>query len=201
VFLLPPPYPRPSLLGSFCVFTWCFFFHHPLFCDAGLRIGFVTGPSKVLDRLDLHSQSSCLHPSGVSQALVLALFQHWRVGSDGAGAVGRGSLGRLEEHVQSVTEFYAGKSREFSEAAEVVGLTELVEWTPPSAGMFAWMRCRGVDDTHELIEEHALKAGVLLVPGSVFFPGGPTTPFVRAAFSLASKEDLQEALHRFAKLL
>ena len=44
---------------------------------AGLRIGFVTGPPGLVSRINLNAQSTCLHTSGLSQAMVLAFFQHY----------------------------------------------------------------------------------------------------------------------------
>lgn len=35
--------------------------------SAGLRLGFVTGPLKVLEKMVLHIESSSIHPSNVSQ--------------------------------------------------------------------------------------------------------------------------------------
>ena len=48
---------------------------------AGLRIGFVTGPPGLVSRINLNAQSTCLHTSGLSQAMVLAFFQHYVRGS------------------------------------------------------------------------------------------------------------------------
>ena len=45
--------------------------------SSGIRIGFVTGPAELVNRINLHSQCSTLHVSGVSQLLTLALFKQW----------------------------------------------------------------------------------------------------------------------------
>ncbi|CEO95420.1 hypothetical protein PBRA_004146, partial [Plasmodiophora brassicae] len=45
--------------------------------SSGLRVGFATGPSPLIERMNLHTQASNLHTSGLSQALVAALFDHW----------------------------------------------------------------------------------------------------------------------------
>lgn len=39
------------------------------------------------------------------------------------------------------------------------------------------------------------------MPGVAFTPNGEDSPFVRASFSTASPEDMDEALGRFAALL
>jgi len=71
----------------------------------------------------------------------------------------------------------------------------------PSSGMFVWLRLHGVYDSHALIAEHAVAAKVLFVPGSSFMPCGSASPYVRAAFSIASPEEIDEALLRLATLL
>jgi DNA-binding transcriptional MocR family regulator len=45
--------------------------------SSGIRVGFVTGPPDFINRLNLHSQSTNMHVSGLSQAMVLALLRHW----------------------------------------------------------------------------------------------------------------------------
>jgi kynurenine/2-aminoadipate aminotransferase len=37
--------------------------------------GFVSGPTQLIERLDLHAQSSNLHTSGISQMIVLKLLE------------------------------------------------------------------------------------------------------------------------------
>jgi len=44
---------------------------------AGIRVGWCTGPKPLIERLELHTQSTLLHPSGISQGVVKALFDEW----------------------------------------------------------------------------------------------------------------------------
>jgi DNA-binding transcriptional MocR family regulator len=45
--------------------------------SSGIRVGFASGPPELINRLNLHSQSTNMHVSGVSQAVVLGLLRHW----------------------------------------------------------------------------------------------------------------------------
>jgi kynurenine/2-aminoadipate aminotransferase len=56
--------------------------------SSGLRVGFVTGPSELLNRLNLHTQASNLHPSGLSQAVVVKV-RHLFLARNCARVVGR----------------------------------------------------------------------------------------------------------------
>lgn len=83
-------------------------------------------------------------------------------------------------------------------------LSGLATWSVPSHGMFLWLDLApsGVTDTQELIQGRAVDARVLLVPGAAFAcdPSAPSTK-VRAAYSLASAEDIDEGLRRLSALL
>jgi tryptophan aminotransferase len=102
-------------------------------------------------------------------------------------------------------------------------LTGLVEWLVPEAGMFIWCvvppragsraHCAGrfkillpADNPHALdsetlIRQEAYSRGVLALPGTVFIPNNPKTPYVRAAFSLLQDHEVDEALRRLAETI
>jgi len=164
--------------------------------SSGLRVGTVSGPPALVQQLSLDSQASCLHPSGLSQAAVLALFQQW-----GVGASKSEPLGELAGHVDKVTAFYAAQCDAFMSAAEQSGLADVADFARPSAGMFVWMKCKGVDDTAHLIEEKAAAKKFLMVPGSSFYLNGRPSPFVRASFSTASPDQMLFALNGLVSLL
>jgi kynurenine/2-aminoadipate aminotransferase len=67
--------------------------------------------------------------------------------------------------------------------------------------MFAWLKLHGVEDSEKLIMERALEEKVLMVPGASFMPNLEASPYVRAAFSTATPEEIDTALSRLAKLL
>eukprot|EP00729_Bicosta_minor_P000409 gene409-15879_t len=156
--------------------------------SSGIRMGCVTGPQALVQQLSLHAQAVNLHPSGLSQAVLLKLMQHW--GTDG-----------FEAHVKSVCAFYQAQRDAFLASADK-HLTGLAEWTRPEAGMFSWIELFGVDDSFALISEKAIEEKVLLVPGSVFLSDPDAkSGHVRAAYSTASPEEMDEALARLARLL
>ena len=164
--------------------------------SSGLRVGTVSGPPALVQQLSLDSQASCLHPSGVSQAAVLALFKHW-----GVGQCQDAPLGQMQGHVEKVTSFYSAQCDAFMKAAEESCLAEVADFSRPSAGMFVWMKCKGVHDTTKLIEEEAAAKKFLMVPGSSFYLDGRPSSFVRASFSTASAEQMRFALEGLVSLL
>lgn len=74
-------------------------------------------------------------------------------------------------------------------------------WFAPTAGMFVWFRVLGVDDTSDMIRTKAVEKKVLLVPGDSFSPDGGKSAYVRAAFSTATEDDMDQAVQRFAQLI
>jgi kynurenine/2-aminoadipate aminotransferase len=187
--------------------------------SAGLRVGVLTGPPPLVDRINLHNQASIMHPSGLSQLAVLLLLRHWRVGESGSGGGGGGGAvhgpptprstgsAAFEGHLARIRAFYSSQCDALLSAAD----THLVDaagaptatYTRPSAGMFLWLRLlAGVRDSGALITKEAVAAKVLMVPGAAFYAAGaPPTPFVRAAFSTASHEEMDAAMQRLGRLL
>jgi kynurenine/2-aminoadipate aminotransferase len=155
--------------------------------SSGFRIGWATGPAFLIERLQLHQQASTLHVSGLSQQVLLKLLKKW--GDDG-----------LQHHIRTVQEGYRKRRDDFLELADK-HLRGLAEWHAPSAGMFVWFKVNGIRSTEQLIKERAVKQKVLLVPGVAFTPNEEPSPYVRASFSTASKDEMDEALKRFAELL
>ena len=58
----------------------------------------------------------------------------------------------------------------------------------------------GLRDSGKLMER-CREAKVLFVPGVAFSPSGEEIPWVRACYSLASPQDMDTALQRFAHLI
>ncbi|XP_004696179.1 kynurenine/alpha-aminoadipate aminotransferase, mitochondrial [Echinops telfairi] len=156
--------------------------------SSGLRIGFITGPKPLIERIVLHTQVSGLHPNTFTQLLVSQLLHQW------------GQEGFLD-HVQRVIQFYRSQ-RDTMVAAANKWLSDLAEWHVPAGGMFLWIKVKGISDTKQLIEEKAMKNQVLVVPGYAFFIDClAPRPFFRASFSIASAEQMDIAFQRLAQLI
>uniref|UniRef100_G3TWV5 Kynurenine/alpha-aminoadipate aminotransferase, mitochondrial n=1 Tax=Loxodonta africana TaxID=9785 RepID=G3TWV5_LOXAF len=151
--------------------------------SSGLRIGFLTGPKPLIERVILHTQVSTLHPSTFTQILVSQLLHQW------------GEEGFLA-HIDRVIDFYR-KQRDVLLAAADKWLSDLAEWHVPAGGMFLWIKIKGISDTKQLIEEKAIKNQVLMVPGCAFFIDcSAPCPYFRASFSLASPEQMDVVIEK-----
>lgn len=163
--------------------------------SAGIRVGFATGPAPLIERIELHTQAANLHTSGLSQAWVAALFDNWASMNDGNAHAG------FICHVNAVSDFYRER-RDAFEASAKRHLNGLATWEKTQGGMFAWLKLEGVIDTWPLIKDKAVDKKVLFVPGQSFtIPTTAPSQYVRAAFSTATHEEIDEALRRLAELV
>ncbi|KZT53519.1 PLP-dependent transferase [Calocera cornea HHB12733] len=160
--------------------------------SSGLRIAWASGPTILLDAFDLHTSTANLQPSSTTQAITYAYLKY--IGLDG-----------FIKHTDFVSAFYGAKAAVFERAMQK-HLAGLATWAYPNAGMFFWFKLllppapgAPEGDSNVLIAEKAFKNGVLALPGTAFFPKAQPTPYVRAAFSLLTEEEADEALRRLAE--
>ncbi|KAG8504614.1 Kynurenine/alpha-aminoadipate aminotransferase, mitochondrial [Galemys pyrenaicus] len=93
-------------------------------------------------------------------------------------------------HVQRVIDFYSAQKDALLAAADK-WLSGLAEWHVPTAGMFLWVKIKGISDTKQLIEEKAIKREILMVPGNCFYiDSSAPSPYFRASFSFATPEQM-----------
>lgn len=156
--------------------------------SSGLRVGFMTGPKSLIERIVLHTQVSTIHACTLSQLMVSQLLYQW------------GEEGFLA-HVDRTIDFYKTQ-RDLILAAADKWLSGLAEWHVPKAGMFLWIKIKGISDTKELIDKKAVEKQVLFVAGSGFYiDSSAPTSFMRASFSLVTAEQMDMAFQRLAELI
>jgi len=156
--------------------------------SAGMRIGFVTAPTMLLQKIVFHQQVTSMHASTISQMIALKLLEKW-------------NLSGFQEHIDQVRQFYE-KQKTMMVQAIKLHLKDMVKFNEPDCGMFIWMEVIGIKDTRKLIFEKAVREEVLLLPGSPFFYDlSKPCSFVRVSYSLASPEQTSEGMIRFGKLL
>ncbi|XP_070232141.1 kynurenine/alpha-aminoadipate aminotransferase, mitochondrial isoform X3 [Bos mutus] len=104
-------------------------------------------------------------------------------------------------HVDRVIDFYR-KQRDALMAAADKWLNGLAEWHVPTAGMFLWVKIKGIHDVRKLIEEKAFKKEIFMLPGCGFYTDSSAPcPYFRASFSSASPEQMDLAFQRLAQLI
>ncbi|CAF3450436.1 unnamed protein product [Rotaria socialis] len=156
--------------------------------SAGMRLGFVTAPVPLWQKLVYHQQVTSMHASSLSQMVALKLFEKW-------------NLSGFDEHTQRIAKFYENQKTLMVDAISK-HLKDMVTFNEPTAGMFIWIKILGIQDTRKLIYEKALAKEVLLLPGSAFFVDqSKSYPFVRVSYSLCTPEQMETGMTRFGKVL
>ncbi|KAL2803100.1 pyridoxal phosphate-dependent transferase [Aspergillus granulosus] len=155
----------------------------------GMRLGILTAPAAVVDKVTRITENINLQPSSTTQLIALSLLRHW------------GHAGFLT-HCAEAAEVYRRRRNLFIAAAER-HLQGRATWVVPMAGMFIWLELQlpPGEDTFELLKKQVTKNGVLAIPGGAFMPGGENTSYIRVSFSLVSERDMDEACRRIAGLV
>ncbi|XP_033738689.1 kynurenine/alpha-aminoadipate aminotransferase, mitochondrial-like [Pecten maximus] len=153
----------------------------------GARLGLLTGPQPMIQKIVKIIMCSSIHVSGISQMFVLSLLKKW--GHDEF-------LARAKE----TSNLYLKRSQLCVKYLKK-HLTGLAEWTRPTGGMFIWIKIPAVTNTNELILRTYLK-DALFVAGSAFLnDSSAPSQYIRASFSLATSEQMDQALSALAESL
>jgi len=156
--------------------------------SSGIRLGFVTGPKPLIERIVLHMQVSVLHASSLSQVITSQLLDQW--GHQG-----------FFSHIEKVEEFYRLRRDKMLRAADS-HLAGLCEYSVPLGGMFLWMKVPGLSSTWDMIMERGLQNNIMLMPGKAFQPNvEQPCQYLRAAFSIAAEDKFDPAMERLANLI
>lgn len=149
----------------------------------GIRIGWVTAPGRVIDRLIMAKQAADLHTSTFVQMVANDICQR----------------GILKRHVQIIRKVYRERRDVMLEAMQEY-FPEGVTWTRPQGGMFLWVRLPEKVDATQLLRA-ALEEKVAFVPGAAFFPNGGGHNTMRLNFSNASPEMIREGIRRLGRAI
>ncbi|CAO3628415.1 unnamed protein product [Cunninghamella blakesleeana] len=155
--------------------------------SSGLRLGWISGPKVLIERINMHTMTTNLQPSGIPQLMAYSLLNNW--GYEG-----------FFQHIRQVADFYKEK-RDLFIASLNQYMKGRAEWVTPSAGMFVWLKLKNISNSYDLIMKKALKKKVVAIPGNAFMPMSEDSPYVRVSFSNVSKDDMDEALRRLAQVL
>jgi 2-aminoadipate transaminase len=148
----------------------------------GLRVGYAVLPAQLVGPVEAVAVAAYITPVLLGQATV------WEV-------IRRGAFFPNVERVQGLL----GARRDAMLAALERELPERADWSRPEGGYFVWAEL-GVD-TRELLTR-AADAGVAIVKGSDFFPGGRGgETSARLAYSYVSPEEIGEGVAKLAALL
>lgn len=149
----------------------------------GLRLGWVTAPTPILDRYSMAKQAADLCSSAFAQHLLDRYFT--------ANAWTRNVAALIEVYRERRDVLLASLEEFFPDEAT---------WTRPQGGFFVWATLPEWLDTQEMLAR-AIEAKVAYIPGSGFYPDGSGKNHMRLNFSFPTPELIQEGVKRLAKVI
>ncbi|KAK7604792.1 hypothetical protein V9T40_005978 [Parthenolecanium corni] len=153
----------------------------------GLRLGFVTGPKEVLEKMICHLQSSSIHPSGLSQVIIHELMKQWQHNG-------------FMQHVKEVKMFYQ-RNRDIMLQAIDTHLKGLVDYIVPSAGFFLWLRLKFIRDSKIFVQK-CLENLILVTSGDAFYEqDDKMTSSIRLSFSAIDEDQIDHVISTLATLI
>ncbi|KAL7620318.1 hypothetical protein AAE478_009312 [Parahypoxylon ruwenzoriense] len=175
----------------------------------GLRCGWMTGSSQVIQKFIAQSEVSTFAPSGPSQIMLYKLL-------DGCW----GHQGFID-WLRNLSSQYRRRRDILDEACNRHLPSGICHWTIPVVGMFLWIRLdltrhpslqrnksqqeawQSRLDTEDRIYAEAKANGVLVSKGSWFVTGNeqPLDVCFRLTFAAAARNDIDRAVERFATAL
>ncbi|KAK9368395.1 pyridoxal phosphate-dependent transferase [Lipomyces kononenkoae] len=187
----------------------------------GTRLGWIVAQEPFIERLTRQNEVSIQTPAGFSQAIVYSLLSKWGHNGylDWLIEMRKEYTHRRNVCLDALDKFFVQPS-----AHAPTGLTSVVQWKEPSAGMFFWLKLDV--RKHPLYGEltplqienriyHAgIDHGILFIPGSWFRAdqdpvdetvkptnGEEVSVFFRGTFATVPQDKLIEGIRLFAEVI
>jgi len=158
------------------------------FLAPGFRLGWMTAPKPIIDKMAIMAEVLTWSLSGFTQQAFIRCQQ--QLGRDG-----------LHLHVQRMQWAYRQR-RDWLMKAFEQHLSGLASWNVPHEGMFLWLEVLSVENAGQLAEP-LIDEGIALVPGAAFLAkpySRPCSKF-RVSFTQVTEESAMEAAKRLAAAL
>jgi GntR family transcriptional regulator/MocR family aminotransferase len=147
----------------------------------GLRVGFLAASGPVLDRLAARKRSIDLTTSSLMQRALEAYI----------------TVGRYQAHLRKAARVYRRRRDAMVEALQR-HMPEGTEFSAPQGGLFIWVHLpEGLSSTQ--LHSFAAREGVTFTPGSFFYPGERSQPYMRLNFAAHPPETIEEGVRRLGR--
>lgn len=144
----------------------------------GLRVGWVTAPERVINKLSLFKQLTDLHVNTLSQHMVCEFLRQ----------------GYYEKHIKKIRKEY--KLKRDLMIKELNNNFEKIQFYKPQGGFYLW--CKFLDNINlNLLLKSAIKNGVNYTPGNFFYSKGEgKSNFIRLNFTYPQNEEITLGIKR-----
>ncbi len=149
----------------------------------GLRIGWIAGPSDMMQQLALIKQASDLQTSTLNQLVLSKYFEDHTLADQVARCVPF-YRERRDAMLKALREHFPAEAR----------------WSVPAAGFSFWIELPEGINTEPLLTQAVVK-GVAFEPGRPFFPLLPRENFLRLSFSNQTPQKIKEGIARLGEVV
>ncbi|HNV43234.1 MAG TPA: PLP-dependent aminotransferase family protein [Exilispira sp.] len=155
-----------------------------IYCP-GLRLGWVIGHPKIIDKLVVIKQAVDLCTAPFNQIITAEYMER----------------GFLDSRIEKNKQLYSKRKNIMLDAFEkYFPKGKGIKWTKPEGGLFLWVTLPEKINTEDLFFE-AIKNNVAYVIGSAFYGDQPKFNSFRMNFSYPNEEDIIEGVKRLGKVL
>ncbi len=149
----------------------------------GFRVGWVTAPRPVADRLSQAKLLMDLHTNAPGQVMIHRYLQE----------------GRLDGHLQRVRADYSRRA-ELMDQSLRRHTRGLISWQPPSGGYYFWCHIDAAVSSRSLMLE-LFHDKVAILPGEVFYPGSEGSHWFRLNFTFPPMDQIEPGIERIGSAL
>ncbi|OWR53134.1 putative Kynurenine/alpha-aminoadipate aminotransferase mitochondrial precursor [Danaus plexippus plexippus] len=143
---------------------------------AGLRVGWVTGPTELITTMQLASYSQIVHPCSLAQTIVLHLVTDREY---------------IKDQIVKNRDFYKKQLNAVHDALTTI--EDLIEWEKPDGGYYIWVKIRGIEDVRNMVYQTSFIHGLMLEPGHGFsYDHDKPCPYIRLTFTKANLDTLED---------
>lgn len=147
----------------------------------GMRVGWLTAPVQVIDRLTSIKEAADLHSSSLSQYI----FDRF---------LSEGLYDALLERVTAENRL----RRDIMHEKLADGAVRGMDWQKPEGGLYIWCRLPDRVSQSRLVAK-AAEQRVAFAPGNVFYPGRPAGNYIRLNFTFPPANVIGEGVRRLVK--
>ena len=151
--------------------------------SAGLRVGFLYGPSEVIQAIQVMKNNCDGQMPLVTQRVVSHLLEHID----------------YDEQIQKVCKVYQEKCRVMLDTFRQYGSSQ-VDLTEPTGGMFIWMTLPDHVDCDDFFEEAIARKVGIVKSGAFAADGVPYGQHFRLSYTVPSLEDIRKGMQIIGEL-
>ena len=148
----------------------------------GLRVGYMVGTEEIIRKCTIGKQSSDVHTSNLTQAVVDRFLRH----------------NVLPGHIASICASYRDQMNAMLEELESFPVG--TKWTKPQGGLFIWVELPVGLDALEILQK-AIEKKVAFVPGTHFCADGGHENTLRLNFSNSSIEQIRTGMAALREII